>query len=165
MKQDQQRLIITIVGAVIAFRVLGPLLSGVNSIFEGLGISQSPAAASLERAKSDPTSFWNAQYWQMISRRTPGGLVKILTNAAAVKLWADLNKAFGYFNDDESAAIAAFKNTIRYQTQLSYFSGWVAKNTGTDLISWLEGGTFPNDRLNASEIDIITQYVKKLPVT
>lgn len=165
MKKDDQRLIITIVGAVVAFRILGPLLSGVNNIFEGLGISQSPAAASLDRAKSDPSSFWNAQYWQNISKRTPGGLVKIMTNAAAVKLWADLNKAFGYFNDDESAAIAAFKNSIRYQTQLSYFSGWVSKNAGIDLISWLEGGTFPNDRLSASEIDIITQYVKKLPIT
>lgn len=165
MKPDEKRTLLYIVGGVIAFRILGPLLSGIDNIFEGLGISQSPAAASLDRAKSDPSSFWNAQYWQMISRRTPGGLVKILTNAAAVKLWADLNKAFGYFNDDESAAIAAIKSTIRYQTQLSYFSGWVAKNAGIDLISWLEGGTFPNDRLSAAEIDIITQYVKKLPVT
>ncbi len=165
MKQDQQRLLITIVGGIVVFRVLGPLLSGIDKIFEGLGISQSAAAASLERGKTDPNSFWNAQFWKNLSRRTPGGLVKVLPNASVIKLWGDLNKAFGYFNDDEGAAIAAFKSNIRYQSQLSYFSDWVAKNAGTDLLTWLEGGAYPNDRLSAEEIDIITQYVKKLPVT
>ena len=115
--------------------------------------------------KRDPGSFWNGQYWKNVSKRTPGGLVKILTNAAVNDLWSSLNKAFGYFNDDETAAIAAFKKHIRTQTQLSYFAEWVAKNAGVDLLTWLEGSGYPNDRLSAEEIDIITQYVKKLPVT
>ena len=165
MKRDDQRLIILIAGGLVALRVVGPLLGGLDRLFQGLGISQSSAAASLEAMKRDPGSFWNGQYWRNVSKRTPGGLVKILTNAAVNDLWASLNKAFGYFNDDETAAIAAFRKHIRTQTQLSYFSEWVAKNAGVDLLTWLEGSGYPNDRLSADEIDIITQYVKKLSVT
>ena len=165
MKRDDKRLVLWIAGGIVALRVAGPLLSSIDRIFEGLGISQSAAAASLEAMKRDPQSFWNGQYWRNVSKRTPGGLVKILTNAAVNDLWASLNKAFGYFNDDETAAIAAFKKHIRTQTQLSYFSEWVAKNAGVDLLTWLEGSGYPNDRLSAEEIDIITQYVKKLSVT
>jgi hypothetical protein len=165
MKRDDQRLIILIAGGLVALRVVGPLLGGLDRLFQGLGISQSAAAASLEAMKRDPDIFWNGQYWRNVSKRTPGGLVKILTNAAVNDLWALLNKAFGYFNDDETAAIAAFRKHIRTQTQLSYFSEWVAKNAGVDLLTWLEGSGYPNDRLSAEEIDIITQYVKKLPVT
>jgi hypothetical protein len=165
MKRDDQRLIILIAGGLVALRVAGPLLGGLDRLFQGLGISESAAAASLEAMKRDPQSFWNGQYWRNVSKRTPGGLVKILTNAAVNDLWASLNKAFGYFNDDETAAIAAFKKHIRTQTQLSYFAEWVAKNAGIDLLTWLEGSGYPNDRLSAEEIDIITQYVKKLPVT
>jgi hypothetical protein len=165
MKRDDQRLILWIAGGIVALRVAGPLLSSIDRIFQGLGISQSAAAASLEAMKRDPGSFWNGQYWRNVSKRTPAGLVKILTNAAVNDLWSLLNKAFGYFNDDETAAIAAFRKHIRTQTQLSYFSEWVAKNAGVDLLTWLEGSGYPNDRLSAEEIDIITQYVKKLPVT
>jgi len=165
VKRDDQRLILWIAGGIVALRVAGPLLSSIDRIFQGLGISQSEAAASLEAMKRDPGSFWNGQYWRNVSKRTPGGLVKILTNAAVNDLWASLNKAFGYFNDDETAVIAAFRKHIRTQTQLSYFSEWVAKNAGVDLLTWLEGSGYPNDRLSAEEIDIITQYVKKLPIT
>ena len=165
MKRDDQRLILWIAGGIVALRVAGPLLSSIDRIFQGLGISESAAAASLEAMKRDPGSFWNGQYWKNVSKRTPGGLVKILTNSAVNDLWASLNKAFGYFNDDETAAIAAFRKHIRTQTHLSYFSEWVTKNAGVDLLTWLEGSGYPNDRLSAEEIDIITQYVKKIPVT
>lgn len=165
MKRDDQRLILWIAGGLVALRVVGPLLGGVDRLFQGLGISQSAAAASLEAMKRDPGSFWNGQFWRNVSKRTPGGLVKVLTTAAVNDMWASLNSAFGYFNDDETAAIAAFKKHIRTQTQLSYFSEWVAKNAGLDLLIWLEGSGYPNDRLSAEEIDIITQYVKKLPIT
>ncbi len=165
MKRDDQRLILWIAGGIVALRVAGPLLSSIDRIFQGLGISQSAAAASLESMKRDPGSFWNGQFWRNVSKRTPGGLVKVLTNAAVNDLWASLNKSFSYLNDDETAAIAAFRKHIRAQSQLSYFSDWVAKNAGVDLLTWLEGSGYPNDRLSAEEIDIITQYVKKLPVT
>lgn len=165
MKRDDQRLVLWIAGGFVALRIFGPILSGVDRLFQGLGISQSAAAASLESMKQDPGSFWNGQFWRNVSKRTAGGLVKVLTTASINDLWGSLNNAFGYFNDDEAAAIAAFKKHIRTQTQLSYFSEWVAKNAGTDLLTWLEGSGYPNDRLSAEEIDIITQYVKKLPVT
>lgn len=165
MKRDDQRVILWIAGGLLAVRVVGPLLGTVDRLFQGLGISQSAAAASLEAMKRDPGSFWNGQFWRNVSKRTAGGLVKVLTTAAVNDLWASLNNAFGYFNDDEAAALAAFKKHIRTQTQLSYFSEWVAKNAGIDLLTWLEGSTYPNDRLSADEIDIITQYVKKLPIT
>lgn len=165
MNKDDQRLIFYVAGAALAFRVLGPVLGGVDRLFQGLGISQSAAAASLEAMKRDPGSFWNGQFWRNVSKRTAGGLVKVLTTVAVNDLWASLNNAFGYFNDDEAAAIAAFKKHIRTQTQLSYFSEWVGKNAGVDLLTWLEGSGYPNDRLSADEIDIITQYVKKLPIT
>lgn len=165
MKRDDQRLVLWIAGGLVALRIIGPILSGVDRLFQGLGISQSAAAASLEAMKQDPGSFWNGQFWRNVSKRTAGGLVKVLTTASVNDLWGSLNNAFGYFNDDEAAAIAAFKKHIRTQTQLSYFSEWVAKNAGTDLLTWLEGSGYPNDRLSAEEIDIITQYVKKLPVT
>ncbi len=88
MKRDDQRLILWIAGGLVALRVVGPLLGGVDRLFQGLGISQSAAAASLEAMKRDPGSFWNGQFWRNVSKRTPGGLVKVLTTAAVNDMWA-----------------------------------------------------------------------------
>jgi hypothetical protein len=160
VKRSDINTILWLGGGLIALRYLAPLLGAVDRVFEATGISESAAARSLDQMKQDPGSFWNGQFWRRIG---PGA--KLLRTADAQALWNDISSAVGYFNDDEQAVFAAFKKYIRYQSQLSYFAWWLGNNKGVDLLTWLEGGTFPADRLSAAEIDIITQYVKKLPRT
>lgn len=158
MKRNDLNTILMIGGGLIALRYLAPLLSAFDKVLESTGISESAAARSLDQMKQDPGSFWNGQFW-----RNMGAGARLLRTVDAENLWNDISNAVGYFNDDEQAVYAAFKKHIRYQSQLSFFAWWLGNYKGVDLLTWLEGGTYPADRLSAAEIDVITQYVKKLP--
>lgn len=164
MKKDNQQFIIYAAGGVALFFLIKPIYNAMQSFFQGAGITKSPAQQRLNEMQGNPKSFWNAEFWKLLARQI-GKPVSAMTVSNMQKLWNELNVAFGYFNDDESAAIASFKKYIRYQTQLSFFSDWVQKNQNTDLLGWLQGNTYPNDRLSPDEIDIITQYVQNLPKT
>jgi len=156
MKKVNINTLLLIAGGIIAIRLGGKL-------FETLGISQSAADRSLMDAQSNPDSFWNPLFWDTTRKRS--GKAMLLKTATMSKMWDDLNNAFSWYSDAEDAAISVFKVNIKFQTQLSFFSWYVQREKGVDLITWLAGGSWPSDRLDANEINIITNYVKSLPVT
>jgi hypothetical protein len=147
------------VGAVVLLFYGSKLL---KSLFETLGISQTKEGQEYDQLLADPGSFWNSLYWRKIA---PGRPVHILSEANANSLYEEIYDSFGIFNDDEARIYAAFKYYIKYKSQLSYFSEWVNKKKGLDLLRWLHGSNYGpvGDHLSVAEIAVITDYVKGLP--
>jgi hypothetical protein len=146
---------IAIIGALVLVYI------GGDKLFKFIGISKDKADKSLEDYSNNPLSFWNSNYWKSLSK-DPKKKVQVLKIATMKKMWNELNNAFGWFNDNEISAISIFKNNIKYKSQLSFFSKFVQDNYNVNLLEWLKGSNYPNDRLDANEISSITNYVKNL---
>ena len=129
----------------------------LNSLFDFLGLSKSKETQSLDFSSSDPNSFWNPNFWRQFSSFTYA-----ITEPQAQQIINQLKDAFGYFNDDESAAISALK-TLRTQSNLSFLAWEFSKTDNQDLLTWLRGDSFPNDRLSDSEVYSLHQYFSNLP--
>lgn len=131
----------------------------IRGLMENLGVWQSKDSKDFDNAQANPYSYWNPLFWQQ------GGEGSLLiTTSHCNWLYNEIYNSFGIFDDDESRIYAAFK-TLKTQSQLSYFSWWVNKNKGIDLLDWLKGGNYGpiGDHLSTSEIAVITDYFKKLP--
>jgi len=76
----------------------------------------------------------------------------------------DLISSFGYFYDDEAQAIGVFKK-FRSQIEASCFA-YIWEDTWgyPDLLQWLKGESYPNDRLDTGEINEIIAYLHALPL-
>lgn len=140
------------VGALIAVIVFG------KTILNKLGLGKDQNDKNYDQYNDDPNSFWQPGFYD----KSPSGS-KLLPAAQCEKMWAQLNDAFGWFNDDETAAISVFKNNIKYQVQLAFFAWYVAKYKNVNLLQWLRGNTYPSDRLDTAEIREITAFVERLP--
>lgn len=131
----------------------------VKKLFENIGFWKSPGEKSYDEEANNPYSFWSPRFWEQ-----GGDGTLLLTHAKCTWLYDEIYDSFGFWDDDESRIYAAFK-TLKTQSQLSYFSYWVAINKGTDLLDWLLATkTGPvGDHLSADEIKVITDYFNKLP--
>jgi hypothetical protein len=137
----------------------GTLILGfdlVKKLLVNLGIWDSPEEQSYDDEVNNPYSFWSPLFWQ----QGPDGTV-LITNSGCEYLYNEIYDSFGILGDDESRIYA----TLKTQSQLSYFSWWLAKNESLDLLNWLLGNnTGPiGDHLSTAEIKIITDYFSKLP--
>lgn len=131
----------------------------IRKILIELGLFQSQEGQEYDENVSSPKSFWNPLFWQ----QGPVGTF-LITHAGCTWLYNEIYDSFGVLGDDEARIFAAFK-TLKTQSQLSYFSDWVQRNKGKDLLKWLKGTDWGpvGDHLSVAEIAVITDYVKKLP--
>lgn len=84
-------------------------------------------------------------------------------SAKATNLGQRLFDAFGGLNDDEAAAIGVFKN-FSSKIEASCFAYiWEEEWQYPDLLQWLKGDSWPNDRLDTGEISEIIKYLDNLP--
>lgn len=133
----------------------------IKNILEEIGLGQSEEGQSYDEHLANPNSFWNGLMW----KKGPVG-THLLTNAQCTWLYDEVYNSFSIWGDDEQRIYAAFKGgLIKYQSQLSYFSYWVQQNKGKDLLRWLHGGNWGpiGDHLNVEEINVITEFVARLP--
>jgi len=128
-----------------------------NDLLESLGLQESQDTKNLDAASTNPFSPWSP----LFIKAAPVGAY-ILKDEVVNQMMTTLVNAFGYFNDDESAAIGVFK-TLKTQSQLSYFADIWQKAGNGDLLTWLRGGAWPADRLSDAETDQINQFILKLP--
>lgn len=143
---------ILIGGAVIAFDL-------VNKVLVMLGISDSRDTKELDDIATDPNSFWNPEFW----RGAPGGNYSYAITESTARAWlSEIKSAFGPFNDDEEKVIGVFKR-CRTQANASFLAWVFNKDTGQDLLKYLRGGTWPQDRLSDADVNEITRYIKNLP--
>lgn len=134
-------------------------VGALNKILQALGIFKSKDEKDYEDQTNNPYSFWNPLFWQ---QGPPGTLGLHLQTCA--NMVRDINDSFGALDDDEIRIISLFKNNIKTQSQLSFFSWYCNKYFQIDLPKWLIGTNhWPNDHLSAEEFAQITNYVEQLP--
>jgi hypothetical protein len=133
----------------------------IKKTLEFLGLWDSQDTKDLDNAANNPNSFWSPNFWQTKPASTPWTYV---INEATANQWIDdITDAFGWWNDSEEQAIGVFKR-CRTQANLSFLA-WVfgRRYDGEDLLTYLRGGWWPQDRLSDSDVNIINQYISRLP--
>lgn len=141
-------------GGILAFSV-------VKKILESLGIWDSQATKDLDAAANNPNSFWSPTYWQTVNPSNTGWTYAI--NRTTADAWAaEIYNSFGVFNDCEECAIAVFKR-CRTKANCSFLAYAFQAAYGEDLLTFLRGGWWPQDRLSDSDVAVINDYINRLP--
>lgn len=151
--------VITVGIAIAGGYVLFNSIHILDNLLQFLGINQSKESKALDVTASDPTSFWNPNYW----RNAPNGVYSYaITTSQADDIINQLKDAKGWFNDDESEAKAALKQ-LRTKANLSFVAYRFQQTDNEDLLSWLRGGVWPNDFLSDADVYEINAYFQGLP--
>jgi len=145
--------IFILAGGVIGFTV-------IKKILEQLGIWNSADTKALDNAANDPGSFWNPNYWK--SKPASQSYTKPITASTAQQYAKNLYDCFGALNDNEEAAKAIFK-ALPSQAAASFVVDQFLYLYGQDLLSFLRGGVWPQDRLSDADVNEINRYVNNLP--
>lgn len=143
----------------IAAGVVGLAYFGVlNPLLKWLGIKDSQDTKDLDTAAGNPNNFWSPLFWKNVTRPI------ILTRSSAENIARTIYDAMGVFNDNEEQAVGALKN-LKYQTQVSFLAEVFFQMYSMDLITFLRGGSWPQDRLSDAEVADLNSYLQKLPVS
>lgn len=141
-------------GGILAF-------DSVKRILEGLGFWKSEATKNLDDASTNPNSYWNPNFWRTIKPDAANWTYAI--DVTTAQEWInDLRAAFGAFNDNEDQAIGVLKR-CRTQANLSFLADIFNRTYGEDLLTWLRGGWWPQDRLSDADVYTINNYISRLP--
>lgn len=146
--------IFLLVGGVIGFSL-------IKAILEKLGLWDSKDTKDLDEAASDPNSFWNPNYWQTIKPANAGWTYAI-TQAQANQWAGEIYNSFGAWNDCEECVKAVFRR-CRTKANVSFLCWEFNNRYGFDLLDFLRGGNWPQDRLSDSDVNEINQFVSSLP--
>jgi len=142
-----------IAGSVVGFTLLQQLL-------QKLGIWKTTDERTLDAAATDVNSWWNPEFWK--SKPLSVSYTSPITLSTAQLYARQIYDSFNWLNDCEECAKAVFKR-LPSQAAGSYVS--FAFNTlfGMDLLDFLRGGVWPQDRLSSADINEINRYVLSLP--
>jgi len=146
--------ILMLVGGYLGFLV-------VKKILEHLGVLDDKDERALDEIAGDPNSFWNPNYWQTIKPADKNWTYAITTTTA--KQWIkEIVDSFGAFNDNEEKAIGIMKR-CRTKANCSFLAWVFNEMYGEDLLEYLRGGHWPQDRLSNEHVKQIHDYIAKLP--
>lgn len=151
-KMDKENVIpiLLIGGAIISFDLL-------KKLFESVGIWNSAETKQLDNQASNPGSYWNPNYYTQFSSYSYA-----LDTTQAAALAKQIYESFGMFNDCEECVKSVFKS-LKTKSNVSFLAKVFAANYGQDLLSFLRGGIWPQDRLSDSDVAEIDSYISKLP--
>lgn len=145
--------ILILTGGIIGFSL-------IKKILESLGIWNSQDTKDLDNASTNPDSWWNPNFWKTKPSNIP--FTNPITETTGRELAAQVYNSFGPFNDDEERAISVFK-LLPSQAAGSFLSEIFANQYGQDMLTFLRGGPWPQDRLSDSDVNTINNFVKNLP--
>lgn len=137
--------------------VVGKAFGVLDKVLEALGFQDSAAKRHLDESAGNAASFWTPTFWQ----NSPTGAL-LLTSAAAEQDVSDIYSAIGWFNDDEDAVKGVFRR-LKTQSQVSYLADYFEKKYHQDLLSFLRGGNWPQDRLSDADVNELDAFVSSLP--
>lgn len=129
----------------------------IKQILEALGIWKDQDTKDLDNAAGDPNSFWNPNFWK--GSQNYSYAIDLPT---AQQLVTEIYNAFGAFNDCEECVIGIFRS-MRTKANVSFLSYVFQQKYGMDLLKFLRGGIYPQDRLSDTDVAEINRYVKQLP--
>jgi hypothetical protein len=130
----------------------------LKKILTSLGVFTSAATSAVNSQINNPDSYWQPSFWKKYTN-FPNGT---LTSAKAVQILAAIDNAFGPVSDDVAAVNAQF-HQLTSQAEVSYLADIAMQASGRDLLTYLRGTGWPNDRLSDSEINSIDNYISQLP--
>lgn len=146
--------IMLIVGGAIGFGL-------IKDVLEFLGLWKSQDTKDLDAASTDSGNFWNPNYWMTIKPADKNWTYAIDSNTALS--WArEIFDSFGAFNDCEECAIAVTKR-CRTKANFSFLAYIFQQEYSQDLLTFLRGGWWPQDRLSDADVNTINQYISTLP--
>ena len=148
-----------VVGVMIIAAVKG--VSILDRIMEFFGLKKSQDTKDLDGASSDPNSFWNPMYWSSIKPPDKPWSYAI-TEEQARGYVKEITDAFGAFNDCEECVIGIFKK-FRTKANASFLAWVFQKETGQDMLKYLRGVIWPQDRLSDADVNLINKYINNLP--
>lgn len=136
----------------------------INSLLSALGLGKDKDDKDIDAENSNPDSPLKPTLYLSATTAQRTGVYATLTyGGKATDLGQKLLNSFGAFNDDEATAISVFKS-FTTQLQASCFAYiWEKEWNFGDLLQWLRGDAYPNDRLDTGEINEILRYLKNLP--
>lgn len=140
-------------GAIVVLKMFG----AIDGILEAVGLKDGKATKDLDQAAADTTSYWSPLFY----KSAPAG-AWLLTAATAKQYANEIYDAVGAFNDDEDAVIAVFKR-LRAQSQVSQLADVFYQLHKADLLTFLRGGSWPQDRLSDADVNKINTYINSLP--
>jgi hypothetical protein len=131
-------------------------LDTIKKILQALGFWKDADARALDNISSDPSSFWNPNYWKQTQNYSYA-----IDTATAERYAREIDNALGWFNDDEAAIIGVFKQ-LRTKANVSYLAYVYQQIFGRDLFTTLRGGYYPYDGLSDAELNSINNYLNSL---
>lgn len=142
--------VLLIGGGLIAFSVL-------QKILQGVGLWKSQETKNLDQETTNPNSFWSPNYYKMYSSYSYA-----IDRKTAESYAKEIYNAFGMFNDCEECVKAVFRR-LRTKSNVSYLVQVFSDVYGQDLLTFLRGGIWPQDRLSDSDVNEINSFLSKLP--
>lgn len=141
------------------FWIVGGLigLDVIKKILIALGIWDDPKSKQLDQEGADPNSAWNPAFWKKSQNYSYA-----ISQAQAESYAKQVYDAFGAVNDNEEQAIDVF-HRLRTKANVSFLADVFAQMYQQDLLTFLRGGMWPQDRLSDSDVAGINDYISKLP--
>lgn len=121
------------------------------------GIAAGPGTKNVSQQIIDPNSYWKPPYY-----KRKGGL--IIKRAFAEQLSRQIHNAFGIFQDDFNAVMAAFSQ-IKTKSGVSFLADVFQQIYKEDLLTFLTngGGILPWDGLSDNQLNSLLSFTNKLP--
>jgi hypothetical protein len=142
-----------IVGGIIAFDL-------IKKVLEKLGLWKSPDTKELDDMASDPNSAWSPNFYK--TKPANASWTYPITTSTADQYAKDIYNSFGGFNDCEECVKAVFKK-LRTKSNLSFLAEIFEQKYDSDLLDFVRGGWWPQDRLSDADVAEINRYIKQLP--
>lgn len=147
-------------GQVAAFAGVGLGFIAVHKLLVALGVFKGKDTAQLDNEATNPASAWSPLFYHNKPASEPWTYT--INTATASAYAKELYDAFGAFNDCEECAKAVIKR-LRTKANVSFLSEVFSNIYGQDLLNFLRGGMWPQDRLSDADVNELNQYVKNLP--
>ncbi len=129
-------------------------------IFIMLGLIKDKDEVDLDRAVTDPDSWWNPAFYLTKPASIP--YTRPISTAQAVTMADAIYDAMGWFDDTEEAVKGVFRQ-LPSQAAGSFLCAVFLQRYNADLLDFLRGGNWPYDRLSDADVNEINQFVNRLP--
>lgn len=155
-KQDNETIKMLLVagtGLIVFFTIK----KGFTGFLEALGLKNSKEDITVQTEVSNSFSAWSPNYWTKVKNAT---LFKV---AYTQMLCDQIYNSVSWYGDNWSVAFGAIKS-CKTKTQISWLAYQFQQRYKVDLLAWLPGTIWPNDRFSNEEVAQAINYVKNLPI-
>jgi len=129
----------------------------IKKLLTSVGIWDSAATKNLDAVSTSANTFWSPNYYTQFSSYSYA-----IDTSQATALANQIYNAFGMFNDDEDAVFAVFR-TLKTKSNVSFLAKVFSDVYHQDLLTFLRGGSWPQDRLSDADVNTINSFLNQLP--